>query len=123
LVADIHPTTLKLLQYGADQAGLSDKIETAIFDLFSTEPLPACDLMVVADVSYNERLAAQVARRCLEARSSTNPPVILVSDSQRFVHQFEQDLNEGLRGMSPSQSRVAWENRFLPRVYRIGRAH
>jgi hypothetical protein len=112
LVADIHPTTLKLLQYGADQAGLSDKIETAIFDLFSTEPLPACDLMVVADVSYNERLAAQVARRCLEARSSTNPPVILVSDSQRFVHQFEQDLNEGLRGRV--RVSLAWRGKFLP---------
>jgi predicted nicotinamide N-methyase len=113
---DIHPTTLKLLQYGAEQAGLSDKIDTAILDLFSKEPLPVCDLIVVADVLYNERLAAQVAVRCLEARTSDFPPVILVSDSQRFVHKFEADLNEKLSSLSPSQShaRVAWENRWLP---------
>jgi predicted nicotinamide N-methyase len=112
IATDIHPTTLKLLQYGAEQAGLSDKIDTAILDLFSVESLPECDLIVVADVLYNERLAAQVAKRCLEARKCDPPPVILVSDSQRFVHKFESDLNEKLRDIG--QPRVAWENRFLP---------
>lgn len=122
---DIHPTTLKLLQYGAEQAGLSDTIDTAIFDLFSAEPLPVCDLIIVADVLYNERLAAQVAVRCAEARQQTDTsPVILVSDSQRFVHKFEADLNEKLSiqksassssaSASASHPRVAWENRWLP---------
>jgi predicted nicotinamide N-methyase len=114
---DIHPTTLKLLQYGAEQAGLSRIIQTSILDLFSKKPLPACDLIVVADVLYNERLAAQVAVRCLEARQCDPPPVILVSDSQRFVHKFEADLNEKLSSISSSSSqprRVAWENRWLP---------
>jgi predicted nicotinamide N-methyase len=109
---DIHPTTLKLLQYGAEQAGLSGIISTAILDLFSNEPLPVCDLIVVADVLYNERLAAQVAVRCLEARQCQPPPVILVSDSQRFVHKFEGDLNEKLSSIR--DRKVAWENRWLP---------
>lgn len=109
---DIHPTTLKLLQYGAEQAGLSNIIGTAILDLFSKQPLPECDLIVVADVLYNERLAAQVAVRCLEARQCHPPPVILVSDSQRFVHKFEADLNVKLSSIS--DKRVAWENRWLP---------
>jgi predicted nicotinamide N-methyase len=109
---DIHPTTLKLLQYGVEQAGFSNVIETAILDLCSDEPLPACDLIIVADVLYNERLAAQVAVRCLEARQCDPPPVILVSDSQRFVHKFEADLNNKLKSIS--DKKVAWENRWLP---------
>jgi hypothetical protein len=84
LTMDVHSTTLKLLQYGAGQAGSSDTIDTTILDLFSTESLPVCNMIVVADAT----------RRCLETRNSDPTPVILVSDSQRFVFQFESDLNE-----------------------------
>jgi predicted nicotinamide N-methyase len=111
IATDIHPTTLKLLEYGAEQAGLSHKIETCILDLFAVQDLPECDVVIVADVLYNERLATQVARRCLQARERQPPALILVSDSQRFVANFEPDLNDRLRRIG--QPLVYWENRWL----------
>jgi predicted nicotinamide N-methyase len=85
IATDIHPTTLKLLQYGAEQAGLSSIITTKVLDIGSLEPLPECDIMVVADVLYNERLALMVIQRILEARQNTPAIPVLVTDSQRFV--------------------------------------
>jgi len=99
LATDIHPTTLQLLQYGAKQAGLDDRVETQLLDIAAssqTDPLPACDLMVVADVLYDDELAMQVIKRCVEARVSHNATV-LVTDSQRFCHSFENELNRQLQ--------------------------
>ena len=117
LATDIHPVTLQLLEYGAQQAGLGSLISTALFDIVSDEPLPACDLMIVADVLYNEKLAAQVARRCLEAQSSAlvPPPAILITDSQRFVHDFEPDINAKMLSMGqPAGAALRWSTRDLP---------
>jgi predicted nicotinamide N-methyase len=74
-----------LLQYGAEQAGLSSIITTKVLDIGSLEPLPECDIMVIADVLYNERLALLVIQRILEARQNTPAIPVLISDSQRFV--------------------------------------
>lgn len=110
LATDIHPTTLQLLEYGVAQAEEHmTSISTALFDIASTEPLPECDLMVVADVLYNEELTKQVVRRCLEARRRLSPPTILVTDSQRF---FEDDLNSGLKSIG--QPKIAWTHQELP---------
>ena len=115
LATDLHPTTLQLLEFGAKKA--SDEMEkiitTALFDIASTETLPDCDLMIVADVLYNEKLAAEVIRRCLEARSRLPwPPIVLVTDSQRFVKGFERDLNAKLRSIG--QTETSWTARNLP---------
>jgi len=109
---DIHPTTLKLLEYGARQAGLHRVIKTSILDIFSVEPLPEADVIICADMLYNEHLAAQVAKRCLEARQDDTPPLILISDSQQFVHKFEQDLNDKLASIGDPP--VTWLSRWLP---------
>lgn len=99
LATDIHPTTLRQLEFGVDQEeSISDKsiICTMLLDLFAhnEQPLPDCDLLVVADVLYNEELASQVAKRIVEAWV-TNPKVlVLVTDSQRFVPVFEVELNQ-----------------------------
>lgn len=111
LATDIHPTTLKLLAFGADQAGLSDQVSSQVFDIASTDPLPKCDIMVIADVLYNEQLAGHVARRCLEALKVPNPPIILLSDSQKYVPQFEDDLNRKL--CSIGMDAVRWQVREL----------
>ena len=113
IATDIHPTTLKLLQYGAEQAGLSSIIKTKVLDLNSVEPLPECDVMVVADVLYNERLALLVIKRILEARQQNDPPpVVLVSDSQRFVTDFDVILSQKLEELG--QPAVEWVSRWLP---------
>ena len=110
LATDIHPTTLQLLQYGAEQAGV--QIETQRFDLFSSDPLPECDVMIVADVLYNERLAYQIAWRVAEARKLYQATV-LVSDSQRFALHFETDLARRLLRIDKPPQPV-WEPRWLP---------
>jgi predicted nicotinamide N-methyase len=108
IATDIHPTTLRLLHYGAEQAGLSSTIKTRILDLDSIEPLPTCDVMVIADLLYNENLALKVAKRVVEARQCSPPVKVLISDSQRFVNDFDVLLSEKLR------HRVQWVSRWLP---------
>eukprot|EP00977_Amphora_coffeiformis_P024820 scaffold17305_cov172-Amphora_coffeaeformis.AAC.2 len=113
IATDIHPTTLKLLQFGAEQAGLSSIIQTKVLDLNSIEPLPECDIMVVADVLYNERLALLVIKRILESQEQNDPPPsVLVTDSQRFVLDFDTILSEKLEALG--QDRVEWVSRWLP---------
>lgn len=148
LATDIHPTTLKLLEYGSKQSGYDRIIETAIFDItMFRQKLPLTlnfDVIIIADVLYNDQLASCVARRCQEARSFRGdnnghnnqqsetlhrPPIILISDSQRFVHSFERELNQRIETISQEQSslstpfnrrsesyrRVEWITRSLPR--------
>lgn len=112
LATDIHPTTLQLLQYGAHQAGLDHIISTEALDICSIEPLPECDILIVADVLYNEKLAAHVVRRIVEARKFQNSPLVLVSDSQRFVAGFQDELNEKLQTIGDNP--VQWVSRWLP---------
>ena len=63
------------------------------FDICSDEPLPECDIMIAADVLYNEHLAAHVANRCLEALRKDKK--VLLTDSQRFT-DLVPELNKYL---------------------------
>ncbi|KAL7573462.1 hypothetical protein ACA910_013776 [Epithemia clementina (nom. ined.)] len=126
LATDIHPTTLQLLQYGAEQAGLACRISTQLFDIADDlrhQPLPdELDLLIVADVLYNQRLAWQVVQRIVEARVHHNADV-LVSDSQRFVTDFDTMLQRQLDQHLPLSSststttrkKVQWTPRWLPK--------
>lgn len=114
IATDIHPTTLKLLEYGAEQAGLSSIIKTQVLDLNSIEPLPECDTLIVADVLYNERLALLVMKRILESQLQNSvPPAVLVSDSQRFVTDFDVLLSAKLQE-NGLPDKVEWVSRWLP---------
>ncbi len=96
---DISKLTLKLLKFGAEQAGVGDVVKPIQFDLFSKEDLPGCDVVVVADVLYNAELAMEVGRRCVEVLSRKLPPKIIVTDSQRFRGtDFLEDVNIRLEG-------------------------
>jgi len=104
LATDIHPTTLRQLQLGVEQEdAIEDKsiVETKILDLFAhdEQQLPDCDLLVVADVLYNENLASQVVRRIVEAFKRNPKMRVLVTDSQRFVPTFDTQLNEEMQGI------------------------
>jgi predicted nicotinamide N-methyase len=111
LATDIHPTTIQLLKYGAQQAGCDDVIVSSIFDITDhTTPLPVCDLMIVADVLYNDHLASHIARRCYQARSLSLPPTILITDSQRFVSNFTDCLNSLLNANGKHQNNATWTN-------------
>lgn len=90
LATDIHPTTLQQLQLGImenDRIKNKEVVHTQIFDLMSDEPIPMpyADLIVVADVLYNEQLAKHVTRRLAEGWQNNPMVKILITDSQRFV--------------------------------------
>jgi predicted nicotinamide N-methyase len=72
----------------------------AVLDVCSDVPLPQCDVMVAADVLYNEHLALHVGRRCLEAVQKGVK--VLVTDSQRFTDLLP-DLNQRLDAEPPMQ--------------------
>ena len=111
LATDIHPTTLEQLRLGVQENSMisdSTTVETAIFDLFSKYPLPcpSADLIVVADVLYNEQLASQVVQRLAEAWHRNPKVQILVTDSQRFV-DFHEQLITALEKVASETSRSA----------------
>lgn len=119
IATDIHPSCLQQTRFGvvenssmmkimAGRCGttrqhkeyLQDVLTTQIFDIAASsdeQPLPnGFDTIVIADVLYNEALAKHVCRRVAEA-VLTNPSCrILITDSQRFVPCFLQDLNHQL---------------------------
>lgn len=101
LATDIHPTTLQQLEFGVERADAIENksvVQTEILDLYAHEeqPIPNCDLLIVADVLYNEELADQVRRRIVEAWVQNPKIKVLVTDSQRFVPAFWQDLGDEL---------------------------
>lgn len=65
LATDISEDALKLVQRAAQEQDLN--VDTAIFDVLSREPLPSCDVLVVADTFYDTALASAVADRVLDA--------------------------------------------------------
>lgn len=90
IATDINPLSLQLLGYGAQRMeGIGNVVEAVHFDLFSSEPLPPCDILVAADTLYNEHLAKQVGHRLHEAivrsfDAGDIPTKVLVTDSQQF---------------------------------------
>lgn len=106
IAIDISKLTLKLLRFGAEQAGVGDIVEPLQFDLFSGEPLPPCDILVAADVLYNEELARQIGKRVIEVQSRGSPPALLITDSQRFHGtDFLQEVND----VFPDRLPLEWE--------------
>ena len=91
IATDINPLSLQLLEYGAIRIeGIaSEVVEAKYFDLFSSDPLPECDILVAADTLYNADLARQVGHRLHEAiirsfEDGLTPTRIIVTDSQKF---------------------------------------
>jgi predicted nicotinamide N-methyase len=99
LAVDVIEPPLQLLQEAARQQGLS--IKTATFDIFSDDPLPDADLVIVADLLYEHALARQAGLRVVEAvrRGSR----VLVGDPERaFRGAFSRVLERADIG-------VRWE--------------
>lgn len=91
IATDINPLSLQLLEYGAGKIETIGPgvVEANYFDLFSSDQLPECDILVAADTLYNSDLAKQVGRRLHEAiirsfEDGQTPTKIIVTDSQKF---------------------------------------
>lgn len=76
-----------------------------MFDVCSEEPLPECDVMVAADVLYNEHLASHIGRRCVEALGKGAK--LLVTDSQRFTNLLPE-----LNRMLDDKPALQWTEQF-----------
>ena len=66
LTTDVDKNALRLTELAAEAQGLGSNCKTQPFDIFSSQPLPQCDLLVAADVIYSEALATAFAKRCDE---------------------------------------------------------
>ena len=118
IALDISKLTLKLLRFGAEQAGVGNIVETVLFDLFSGEKLPDCDILVAADVLYNEDLSQQIGKRVIEVLSRDHPPALLITDSQRFHGtDFTEDVNEII---TPNHDPLQWSYYELKNVRASG---
>ena len=123
VTTDINPLTLKLLEYGAKDAGISGILEGKYFNLLSDITLPKCDILIVADVLYNQDLAKQVGWRIHEAivRSfdeGAPPTKIIVTDSQEDAKLME--LNAILQLQECNFEQLRWESHKIERVCTSG---
>jgi predicted nicotinamide N-methyase len=117
IAMDISKLTLKLLRFGAEQAGVGGVVEPVLFDLFSQDELPECDILVAADVLYNKELAQQIGKRVVEVLSRDSPPSLLITDSQRFHGtDFLQDVNDIVSDQAP----LEWKYFELQNIWASG---
>ena len=113
LATDNYPLTLALLEYATKRAGLSHVIDTKLFDICSQDPLPDCDIVIAADVLYNDVLAKEVGRRCVEALSKVPQPRLIVTDSQRF---HGTDFLDSINCERSDRYKLHWEEKNLEQV-------
>ena len=119
IATDINALSLRLLDYGVHEAGMGDVVESRVLDLFGPDPLlpidgDDVDLVLVADVLYNQELGMQVGRRIMELLNIAEDrrPGIIVTDSQRFHGtDFTQLLNPELDRVG--RPLVEWEDREI----------
>jgi len=112
IATDVNRFTLRLLKFGAKNMGLDHIIEGREFDIFSLDPLPPSDVVIAADILYNEQLAIQVARRFSEIYQlpEEERPNLIITDSQKF---HGTDFLNSLKEDYPN---LEWEDRILYNV-------
>ena len=114
IATDNNPMSLAILDHSISSAPFChDIVETRIFDVFSSESLPPCDVLVAADVLYNEQLAGQIGRRFVEALSLDPIPTIVITDSQRF---HGTDFLETINSQRSKNDWYMWKERNLEKV-------
>jgi predicted nicotinamide N-methyase len=76
LCTDIDDEVFGAVDRAAVDAGVADRVRTSLFDLTGPDPLPACDVLVIADLLYEPVLAGAAARRTREALARGNDVVV-----------------------------------------------
>ena len=91
---DVDELVFAAVRAAADAAGVGDRVDCAVFDVCGPEPLPAVDVVIIADLLYEAELAGAVARRVLEAH--TRGMAVVVGDPERAGRaSFVRLLKEG----------------------------
>ena len=94
LATDVAPLALALAAAAAAEQRLG-AVETAAFDVCGPAKLPDADVVVIADLLYDDELAAHAARRVLEARARGSA-VVVGGDPARVARAaFLERLREG----------------------------
>ena len=127
IATDINPLTLQLLQHGISKQACYNNnlssVELLTLDLCSKEEhlFPRLimekqvNVVVIADVLYNERLARCVGERCWDILSAGRPILLIVTDSQRFHGtDFLKELN------LKSAKQLAWTEVMLQNITASG---
>ena len=87
------------------------------FDLFSKDDLPECDVVIAADILYNEHLSMQIGARCKEMFDREPQPKLVVTDSQRF---HGTDFLIALNEERDKDSKLSWNYHLLQNITASG---
>jgi predicted nicotinamide N-methyase len=118
LATDLSEDALGLTAEAASAADLP--VLTSRFDLGGPEPLPAADLVIAADLCYDEQLAAALAVRVAQAvrRGSW---VLVGSDLQRGPrHGFLRKLRELVPPPSGGLAELAFDDSARVALQQVG---
>lgn len=129
IATDINPFTLQLLQYGLERSNENNNsstvVETLLLDICSDDEdeilkiiaVEEVDVVIVADVLYNERLAKCVGKHCWDILNTVARPILLiVTDSQRFHGtDFLKVLNSKNEGVK-TQNLLQWKEVLLKNI-------
>ena len=102
IASDISTDALGLTSEAAKAAKLTANLETRVFDLDGKKPLPHADLVICADLLYDDRLASIVAKRVVEARQRGS--WVLVADPRRGPRET---FLKKMRELTPAAEPVA----------------
>lgn len=96
----------------------SNRFPAVVFDIFSKERIPPCDTVIAADILYNEYLAKQIGKRCLEVLyDNPSSPTLIVTDSQKFHGtDFIKEILKDSRIKNDNEINISWEEKMLNNV-------
>lgn len=94
LATDVDDGALVAARAAAARVSMTGTFRAAPFDVRGVVPLPAADIVVAADVLYEEVLAAALARRCVQALA-TGAHVIVGDPGRVFRTRFDVLVREG----------------------------
>lgn len=106
MATDYESVPLGLLEYAATH--LNDdcdekKIETFLFDICNHEiPLPRADIVIAADIMYEQKTGIAMAFRAKEALDSGSRVIIGCSPGRPGQPKFQEKLKELLPGIDTS---------------------
>ena len=91
VATDLNLEPLSLAKEAAEKQGLL--LTTLQFDILGSEPLPPCDLLVVADCIYTPDLGRGVARRVLEAKERGGTAIVGSSVNRPGYAVFKEEMS------------------------------
>ena len=93
---------------------LSGNIAHLEFDIESAQPLPPCDLLILSDILYYEKLALSAARRVHEAMDRFKCQILVTDPGRVHALTFESELHRLLNNNASYSTRQ--QSKLRPRI-------